>query len=208
MGYAIVYNAFDFFTAGARNEVVDKTDEQISVEVIDQVDGKVDENNLRYTNEKMEEDGQKRAREGDKRMNEGTKNNEAEESQEKAIISNEDVSNFDSKECESMKNISNNEAATDFNNSQSIENASQNAPLTQNPSSSNGQNSSEGKDCWLCAWNIPNETSLALLIIILACLVLVLKVVLSNNVYMFVILMALVGCFTYYQVARNIEHSN
>ena len=201
-------NAFDFFTVGAGNEVVDKTDEQISVEVIDQVDGKVDENNLRYTNEKMEEDCQKRAREGDRRMNEGTKNNEAEESQEKAIISNEDVSNFDSKECESMKNISNTEAATDFNNSQSIENASQNPPLTQNPSSSNGQNSSESKDCWLCAWNIPNETSLALLIIIVACLVLVLKVVLSNNVYMFVILMALVACFTYYQVARNIEHSN
>jgi hypothetical protein len=160
------------------------------VVVKDQVTSKV-ASNLRYSNKEIEEDGKSVEKEDKREMNEtdGTK-----ESKDQAAISGEDVNIFDSKECESGKP------------------GNSGTPCSENPSQvesrglMNCQNST--KDCWLCAWNIPNETSLALLIIIVACLVLVLKVVLSNNVYMFVILMATVGCFTYYQVARNIQHSS
>ncbi len=162
------------------------------------------------------EDCPKREREGNRGTNEDTKDNETKEAQSEAMIFNKDINTFDSKECESIENVGKckTEAPSGLNSSQSIANLSQagndDENLNQELSNSSGQNISENatKDCWLCVWNIPNETSLALVIIIVACLILVLKVVLSNNVYMFVILMAVVGCFTYYQVARNIEHSN
>ena len=159
--------------------------------VDDQVTSKV-ACNLRYSNKKLEEDGKRLGNGG---TNEGSR---VKETEHLAVISNEDVNIFDSKECERRSGTKTTESVFQ------AENVNQNG--SQELANSSGPNTT--KDCWLCAWNIPNETSLALVIIIVACLVLVLKVVLSNNVYMFVILMVVVGCFTYYQVARNIEHSN
>ena len=178
----------DFFTGGTANEKTEKT--ELPLVVDDQVTSKI-ACNLRYSNKKIE-DG--------KRLRNGGTNEDCRriKTKDQAVISNEDVNIFDSKEYECRS------GTTSTENAFQAEHVDKKG--TQELANSNGQNTT--KDCWLCAWNIPNETSLALVIIIVACLVLVLKVVLSNNVYMFVILMAVVGCFTYYQVARNIEHSN
>lgn len=190
--------SLNFVTVGTGNKTSDGK-KKLAVKFEVQVDGKEDESDLKYTNVRIGKQGdQEKARQGIEEAND--------ETSDKSINFVEEVTNFDSKECESLENSSclNTEPSNNSQNTRTIDTSSQTEKFDQNTS----QGATSVKDCWLCAWNIPNETSLALLIIIVACLVLALKVVLNNNVFMFVVLMALAGFFTYYQVAGNIEHSN
>ncbi|XP_028393792.1 uncharacterized protein LOC114518079 [Dendronephthya gigantea] len=167
-------------------KMVDKEEDKLS-EVSDQVDGKGNEVSVKYIN------GKTAGNLGQKLITENVI--EEEGSKKRASISGQDITSFDSKESESE----NEKASID---SQTNKESSQTGDVAQMASS---ESQSTTKDCWLCAWNIPNETSLALLIIIVACLALALKVVLTSNGYMLVVLMAVVVCFTYYQVSRNFE---
>ena len=171
------------------------------MEIIDQVDSKGNECNLNYTDETAAEEVAQTQMHRDLTET-------YEEANDKTTIANVEVESFDPKECEKNENLcaSNTEPVNDSKGSQSVQDSSQSEDQKSQDVSS--EQIPTTKDCWLCAWNIPNETSLALLIIIVACLVLVLKVVLSNNGYIFAVLMAVMGGFTYYQVARNIDHSS
>lgn len=174
-------------------KIADRQEDQPSVEVRDQVDGKGNESNVRYINDKS--GGNVSPQLNKESMVEGK------DRKKKASISGQDITSFDSKECESVENAScpkNEEASVD---SQINEASSQ----TGNVAQLSLESLPSSKDCWLCAWNVPNETSLALLIIIVACLALALKVVLTSNGYMFVVLMTVVVCFTYYHVSRSFE---
>ena len=167
---------------------------------------------MRYTNKQTRPENDGKVSEELEKVNGKEKDTSAIPNENKAIISNEDDGKFDIKECESVSSIG--ELHSELIQYKSIKDSLQTTGYdemkSKNDSNTTSLESSSNmpKDCWLCAWNIPNETSLALLIIILACLVLMLKVVLSNNVYMFLLLMTAVAGFTYYQVARNIENSN
>ena len=194
-------NFIYFFPAGTSNKLNQKHEDQLATEILDQVDSRGNECNLNYTNESTGEEQTQTQMHRDLTQS-------CEQTKDKTAIANVEVENFDPKECEKNKNLcaSNTEPVNDSKGSQSVQDSSQSEDKKSQYVSS-GQIPTT-KDCWLCAWNIPNETSLALLIIIVACLVLVLKVVLSNNGYIFAVLMAVMGGFTYYQVARNIDQSS
>lgn len=197
--FIIVLTFVYFFPAGTSSLLSEMDKDQLSIEVTDKVDARDTECHLNYTNEATaEQESQTQTQKHSPQTHEETQDNTA--------ISNVEAEVFDPKECESKENhqLSNTGPFDDSN-------ASQDSILREERQNSQDLSSNQNtatKDCWLCAWNIPNETSLALFIIIVACLVLLLKVVLSNNGYTFAVVLAVVGGFMYYQVARNIDPSN
>ena len=197
--FIIVLTFAHFFPAGTSGQLSEMDKDQLTIEFTDKVDARDTECYLNYTNEaSAEKESQTQTQKHLPQTHEETQGN--------AAISNVEAAVFDPKECESKENhqVSSTGPLDDSN-------ASQDSVLRkerENCQDPSGNQSTATKDCWLCAWNIPNETSLALLIIIVACLALVLKVVLSNNGYTFAVVLAVVGGFMYYQVLRNIDQSN
>ena len=200
--FIIVLTFAHFFPAGTSGQLSEMDKDQLTIEVTDKIDARDTERYLNYTNEATAE---KKSQTQTQKPSPQTHK----ETQDNTAISNVEAEVFDPKECESKENhlLSSTGPLDDSKASQSFQDSIIRSQ-PQNSQDPSGNQSTATKDCWLCAWNIPNETSLVLLIIIVACLVLVLKVVLSNNGYTFAVVLAVVGGFMYYQVARNIEQSN